>query len=125
MRCLCKPLIGGLISDLLLRYTKITPFQSQHQVSRTSLATTGQSKVHQRNPSACPRCKLSADWRNKVYIFAWKVGSSLFYHEQTKEKQPVPFQSFVWMARAEAFPVSSTGDMQAPAWLPWPLSFMI
>jgi len=57
---------------------------------------------------------LSADWRDKVYIFAWKVGSSLFYHQQTKEKQPVPFQSFVWMARAEAFPSVFHGGHASP-----------
>jgi hypothetical protein len=47
----------------------------------------GPIKSASTHPPACPRCRLSADWRNKVCIFAQKVGSSLLYQEQTKEKQ--------------------------------------
>jgi hypothetical protein len=79
MRYLCKSFTGGLISDFLLSIP-ITSFQSQYQVSRTSLAIIDQSKVHQPTPR-------SADWRNKAYVFAQKLGSSLLYQEQTKEKQ--------------------------------------
>jgi hypothetical protein len=47
MRYLCKSLIGGLISEFLLSYTKSHLLSLKHQASRTSLAIMGQSKVHQ------------------------------------------------------------------------------